>query len=235
VSEMPTKNPIRMMPGSESKDSYFAFARKGNVVLGIKPYGMHKGEMYGVQGTTYFTARLRSAWAGDLFADEKQQKVVKLTPNPANLWDPWPAVTWEKRDDKRASTTIGVFIKGAFSLDTKVLQQLLDEVSGLKMAHKMASYLIELAGPENAILTVQELAECVNGPFDEITQRLVAKIAEANAASAEMNANVGVFGMQSAVLKKAHDKIAKGAVIKHAPKDEDEPGDAPDDIVDQDD
>ena len=221
----------KMMAGSESEASYFAFARKGNVVLGIKPYGMVKGENYGVSGTTYFTARLRSAPAGNLFDDEKTAKIVKLVQNPPNLWDAWPGVEWEKKDDKRASTTIGVFIKGQFSRDMAVLQQLLDEVSEKKMATKMAKYLIELAGAENALMSVRDLAECVDKPFDDITQRVVARIKEANYASEEMSSSIGVFGMQSAILKKAHDKFAKAKIVKHEPQDDEAEAEEPDELV----
>ena len=222
----------KMMAGTESEASYFVFARKGNVVLGIKPYGMVKGENYGVSGTTYFTARLRSARAGKLFDEEKADKVVKLKANPPNLWDAWPDVVWEKKDEVRASTTIGVFIKGQFSRDLVQLQVLLDELADKKMSLKMAAYLIELAGPENAVLSVEELAEAVDKPFDQITQRVVARIKESNFASAEMNSSIGVFGMQSAILKKAHDKFKQAKIVSHEPGDESE---APDELVDQDD
>jgi hypothetical protein len=207
--EKAMKTEPKMMPGTESAASYFAFAKKGNVLLGIKPYGMMKGEVFGVAGTTYFTGRLRSAPAGSLFDDEKGKKVVKLEANPENLWDAWPGVEWEKKNLERASTTIGVFMRGQFSKDTEVMKVLLDAISDRKMSDKTATYLIELAGPKSVFVTHRELSSWLDKHYDEITKRILLKIEHSKEASAELEKNIGVFGMQAQVLKKIHEKFAK--------------------------
>ena len=91
TTEKTTDGP-KMMPGSQD-GHYFPFARKGNVLLGVRLSAIKDGMYYGVGGTTYFAARLRSAPENGLFADEDaKQKVVKLQANPPNLWDAWPGV-----------------------------------------------------------------------------------------------------------------------------------------------
>ena len=39
---------IKLMDGSDTGPTYLAFARKGNVLLGIKPWGVAEGSKYGV-------------------------------------------------------------------------------------------------------------------------------------------------------------------------------------------
>jgi hypothetical protein len=176
-----TPAPYKLMDGSSTGPTYLPIARKGNVLLGAKPWGVADGAKYGVPNTTYFAARLRSAPENGLFAEEDAaKKVVKLSANPANLWDAWPGVIWETQGKKRASTTVGVLLRGKFDGNDLALQQLLvDEIAGGKLAGKFAEYAPVLEGIQKSVKAVDML-------------------------SSEMTQNIGVFGMQAAVLNKVY-------------------------------
>ena len=201
-----TPSEVKLMQGSSTGATYFPFARKGNVLLGIKPEGAANGHKWGLSDCTYFAARLRSAPEAGLFADEDaQKKVVKLIHNPENLWDAWPSVVWEKKDASRASTTIGVFVKGQFNGDKRALDALIGEISHAKLSIKMAKYLFEIAGKENAICTVEELSTRLEDQFHPFFDRIMEHVAAANAITSELRAHVGHFNMQAALLKKVYD------------------------------
>jgi hypothetical protein len=195
-----------MMPGSSS-GKYFPFARKGDVLLGIQPQGIAPGQMYGVPGTTYFAARLRSAPENGLFAEEDAaQKVVQFVKQPENLWDAWPSVTWEKKDETRASTAVGMFVKGQFGGDHDTLQKLLDQVGDGKLTKKLAAYLIELAGKENLIVDPNELVLWLEGKFKPSIDKIVDSLEKQKKVAEILSDSVGSFGMQAAQLKSVYEK-----------------------------
>ena len=198
--------PIKLMDGSSSGPTYLPFARRGNVLLGVKPWGIADGGKYGVPDTTYFAARLRSAPENGLFAEEdKAKKVVKLAPNPANLWDAWPGVTWETKGSSRASTTIGVLLRGKFKGDDKGLQKLLlDEISEGKLAAKFAAYLVKIAGSENLIMREAEIAKWLDSEYVPVIAGITKSLVAIAQVADEMSKNIGVFGMQAAILKKVY-------------------------------
>jgi hypothetical protein len=225
------KATAKMMPGTQSGATYFAFAKKGNVVLGIKPYGILRGEMFGVSGTTYFTARLRSAPAGNLFADDAPKTVVKLEKAPENLWDAWPGVTWEKKSAMRASTSVGVFLRGEFSRDHVQLQKLLDQFKDGKMTTQMADYLIGVAGVDHLIVTKRELQTWLEAQYKPLVEQIVDKIEKSKQVAVAMEEQVGVFGMQAAILKKVYGETADtedSDTAKDAEPEVDEPHDGQD-------
>jgi hypothetical protein len=197
---------VKMMHGTSGKLDYFCFARKGNVALGIKPEGASPGERFGVPDTVYFAARLRSAQAGNLFAEEDaKQKVVKLQTQPANVWDAWPDVTWINKNAERASTTIGVFIKGQFNPNKPgMLQTLLDNIGEGKLAKQMAEYLIGLAG-DAAIVTVDELTTALDKVFEPQIKSILEAIEKLKLVQDAFAESVGNFGMQAQLLKKIYD------------------------------
>ena len=203
MGEAKQKPEPKLMPGSTTGATYFPFARKGNVLLGIKPWAILNGDYYGVQGTTYFAARLRSA------EEDSAKKVVKLQSNPPNLWDAWPGVEWEKKGNDRASTTIGVFMRGQFKGDDEKLQELLGHVGEGKLAAKMADYLIELAGAANLVCTPRELSTWLDQHYEPIIAKVVEKVAKRKQLADEMEKHVGVFGMQAAILKKVYGDTTK--------------------------
>ena len=224
MAEAKKKANLKLMPGTSSgPPSYFPFARKGNVLLGIKPWGIMSGARYGVPNTTYFAARLRSAPDEGLFADEDAiKKVVKLQKNPPNLWDAWADVTWEKKSDTHASTTIGVFMRGVFSKDPAETAKLLASISDHKLTKKMADYLCELAGASNLIATPRAISDWLDADYDPLVAKIVASLAKQQEVAEAFESSIGVFGMQSAILKKVFDQTKDGS---GAASDKDDPDD----------
>ena len=181
--------------------------------LGIHPQGIWPGEKFGVPGTTYFTCRLRSAPSHGLFAEEDAaKKVIKLQKEPANLADAWPNVTWEKKDNVRASTTIGAFIPGRIDPNDDVaLKTLLDNVGNGELAIKLTTYLVQLAGPHMLIVKPEELSAWLSAQIDPIVERIKKAIAKQKEVQAGFNGMVGRIGMAAAMLKKVYAETEEGA------------------------
>jgi hypothetical protein len=201
-----TPAPYKLMDGSSTGPTYLPIARKGNVLLGAKPWGVADGAKYGVPNTTYFAARLRSAPENGLFAEEDAaKKVVKLSANPANLWDAWPGVIWETQGKKRASTTVGVLLRGKFDGNDLALQQLLvDEIAGGKLAGKFAAYLAQLAGADFLLMREAKIAKWLDAEYAPVLEGIQKSVKAVDMLSSEMTQNIGVFGMQAAVLNKVY-------------------------------
>lgn len=199
------KKPL-MMIGTNGFHDYYAIARKGNIAVGIKPNDISPGDRFGHPGTTWFGARLRAAPAGTLFADDKGvDNVVQFQKKfdlPADAFD---NVEWEKSNPERASTTIGSLIRGTLmgSLDDAHL--VLDEMKDGKLANKLATYLTELLGAENMLMPIPELADMLTEQvYGKIADKLEKMIAARKIVETEMAENIGTFGMQAQVLKKAY-------------------------------
>jgi len=214
-SDKPTK---KFMPGS-SGNPYFPFARKGNVLLGVRLQSITSGAFYGADDTTYFTLRLRSAPEAGLFADEDKAKtVVKLQANPPNLWDAWPEVVWEKKDNTRASTTVGVFERGMFkSKDPAALKTLLSAIGEGKLADKFVDHLVGLAGEKNLICRRSELKAFLDDGFKPVIERVVEDIKKQEAFAEHVQAHVGTVSMHAALIKKVFgDKAVDPEAEQHA-------------------
>ena len=224
VATQPTKPAMKLMEGSSTGPTYLPIARKGNVLLGVKPWGLCDGIRYGCPQHTYFVAHLRSAPENGLFADEDHsKKVVKLQPNPANLWDAWPDIQWQAKDKSRASTNIGIMLRGAFNGDDDDLQAtLLNQIKDGQLSKKMAAYLVKLAGPENLILSERKIRDWLESEYAPLIVKITSSIAKVKALKELMTASIGEFGMEAEILKKAFNKT-KG---EHGDdvEDADEPG-----------
>ena len=171
-----------------------------------------------------FAARLRSAPENGLFAEEDAaQKVVKLVKNPENLWDAWPKVVWEKKNDQRASTTIGVFVEGKFVNDKVQLGKLIDAIKDGKLTLKMAKYLVEVAGKENMLCGVNDLAAWLESQFKPFFDKILEHVATATAVTNEMKQHVGHFNMEAALLKKVYESTHPGQKAKEAGPDPEQP------------
>ena len=208
-----TARKIKLMPGT-SGGKYFPFARKGNVLLGIKVEAIANGANFGVPDTTYFSLRLRSAPENGLFAEEDAaKKVVTLQPNPPNLWDAWPGVEWEKKDHERASTTIGVFFKGLFTGGgNEGRKLLLDAINEGKLATKLADYLISISGEYALLLPREDFIAYLDSIYAPTVASIVKKIEKDAAVAVEIESNIGNFATQAALLKNVYAKT-EGSLI----------------------
>ena len=183
---------------------YFPFARKGNVLLGVRLQSAAPGDMFGVTNTTYFTLRLRSAPENGLFASEDAAKtVVKLQKNPDNLWDAWEGVEWEKKSPERASTTIGVFERGQYKAkEPEVLKELLGHIGNGKLAEKFTDHLVELAGEKNLICRRSELRAFLDEALAPVIDKLADHAKKQEAFVADINENIGTVQMHAKLIKK---------------------------------
>lgn len=187
------------MKGTEGKLDYLLYARRGTIGLGIKPNVIMKGK---VAGTTYIGVRLRSSGVPkELFAEEK---VTSLVTAALKVHTAWPGVTWEKADDVRASTQIGVFVKGTPEDNPQMLLAELDEG---KLAAKMADYLIGLAGTDNLTISRDDLIEWIDKFYRPVAENIRKQMQASKVVDDEITSNLGVFGMQAALMKKVHDSL----------------------------
>lgn len=198
-----------MMVGTNGYKDYMVIAGKGNVALGIKPNDISPGARFGHPGTVWFGARLRSARADGLdYKPDGEDNVVKFQKNPENLWDAWPGIVWEKKDDKRASTTIGVLLRGSLEGSIADAQALLDKMKSGKLSEQMAEYLVGLAGAENLIMQPDEIAAWLTETvYGKVAAKLEKVIEARGIVETEMEKNIGTFGMQASILKKAYAKL----------------------------
>lgn len=207
MTEVAVQDSPKMMRGSSGAFDYLVIARRGDIALGVKPNAIVKGETFGHPGTVWFGSRLRSAPATGMF-DEEPSKVVKLEKKPENLWDAWPNVVWEKKSSERASTVIGVLLKGSLDGTKEEAEAILNEMKDGKLAKRMADYLYELIGSEYMILSRDEISNYLTeNVYGKIAASIEKMIKAKMIVEQEMGKNIGVFGMQAQILKKAYEQI----------------------------
>ncbi len=219
---------FRMMPGSTTGNTYLLIGRHGKFALGIKPVAVMRGDAFGVPGHTWFGSKLRSAPADASLFEGFENKVVKLQSQPATPWDAWPMVEWENKSQSRASTTIGIMLKGAPDGEPESAQALLDEIRN-DLGMKMAEYLYGLVGEEAMLLFKGEIAEWFDGHFGKIADSIEKAISTRKKVAAAMSENVGFFAQQAAILKKLHATQTGSAVA-----DEDDDTEDDEDETDED-
>ncbi|MCO5157893.1 MAG: hypothetical protein M9945_14285 [Aquamicrobium sp.] len=200
------KQPPLMMGGTESKQSYLVIARRGGFALGVKPEAVLDGKAFGHDGTTWFGARLRSAMAGGLFDTMPINKVVSIKDMMLTTATAWPEVVWENTNETRSSTVIGVLLHGRPLGTDEEVKMFLDEVDKGKLASKLADYVATLAGEENLVIPVSEIQEWLDQYYKGLVAQIMDAVNKKNAIKQEMEAQIGVFGMQAQILKKALEK-----------------------------
>lgn len=228
MSEIETNAPAHnlvMVNGSTSHKSYAVFARKGNMLLCIKPYGVSDGDRSGVEGTTYIGLRLRAAPIGQTFAGEDKASGVvtsigdhKQFEKPA---DAWPEIEWEKSSPDRASAGVGVFLRGNARKDPEAL---IAKFKDSDVLMDFANYLFGLAGEgATTVCTPRDLRRFLDAKLTPAIEQMIASVKVAQEFSAALNEQVGVFGFQGAILKKLHQKHMAGvAQSEHVEDKEDE-------------
>ena len=200
-----TNDPV-MMRGSGGERNYLVIARRGGIALGIKPETIAAGDGMGGPGTVWFGLPPRPAPAAGLFPAEPEGNVVKLEKTPENLWDAWPNVEWEKRSPARASTTIGVLLRGR--LDDAEAQPLLAQMEDGTIARKLADYLYELVGEQHMILSRDEIADHLTKTvYGSVAKSIRERMEVRKAVLDEMEQSIGTFGTQAQLLKKAYEKV----------------------------
>ncbi len=188
--------------GTTGHKDYLAIARKGDIVLSVKPNYIGDSESTsGVPGLTYFGARLRSAhtpkdW-GPAFGKHETN-------------DLWGGVEWDKVDAFRASAQVGTFLKGTIKDNAELLLEAFTNGDATK---KFAKFLIQQAGEDVSLLVTEEsLAQWLEEKYAP-SLRSIIKVAKAQAElRANIEQNVGVFASQTTLLKKFYAGVTAEAV-----------------------
>jgi hypothetical protein len=215
----------RFLDGTASTNAYLIFALRGDVALGIKPLGLIDGAPMNAPGKSYLHARLRSARApvglAAQYGSDGEHNVVKLTDQKLGFDEAWPELDFAKLDDSRASTVIGVFLRGSLNSDPETVLQRLEEQDFLL---RMAEYVAERAGHDNLILRPMAVAAWLHEQLDPGMAQLKAQIAASAEFAQHVEDNVELFGFQSALLAKMYKKHMPPpgtAYVDHDPDDDD--------------
>lgn len=190
-------NPIaKFIDGTASQQSYIVVARKGNVVLGLKPLGLQDGQMTGVPGKTYMFARVRSASAGDLFDELDAETGHK--PQNYDFSEAWPTIKFNKKNSERASAIYGAYLDGSLASEPhKVLEQL--ENGGL--IEKMADAVIQMAGEENIVVRYGTLIGWLHEQLDPLIEKYKHQLKVTGEFQQHIDETKGEFGFHQETLK----------------------------------
>lgn len=223
------KPKFKMMPGSDTGNSYLLIGRKGNIAVGIKPETFKSGGEFGSVGNTWFGAKLRVAPGGALL-NNTEQTVVSLKDKmtfdkPA---DAFPEIKWSKSDHSRGSTVLGILLKGDIAGSKEELIGFLEHLEPGKLSAKVADYMIKLLGGENLLIDRADIIEWFDSKFVPVGKQMRAKIAVQETFVAELEGGIGHFGIHADVLKKAYEK-AKASQKTYGPGSAYEDDDADDD------
>lgn len=209
------KQPL-MMDGTQTKAEYLVFARRGGFVLGVKPESVLDGKAFGHDGTTWFGARLRSAIGGTLLASLPSSTVVSIKDMMLTTATAWPEIIWDNTNETRSSVVIGVLLEGKPLGTDEEVQKFLDEVDNGKLAQNMADYLAMLAGEEHLIMPVGDIRDWLDTYYKNLVKQIMDALGKQKAIKEEMKAQLGQFGMQAQILKKALEKAQELAMANTA-------------------
>lgn len=210
---------VPLMLGTSGYKDYMAFARTAGMALGIKPAAVADGGRFGVPGTTWFGARLRSAPDAGVF-QEVEGNVVKLQKLAEFPADAWPQITWDKKNKHRASTTIGIFLNGNSST-IESAKLLISQIDDKKLATKMVEYLEKIAGKGNFVIPRQDAIDWFDAQYQDFSKSVL-KIVEAQTKAAnEFKHTIGSFNMHAEVLSKAYKKTVDPDQVEDADDEDD--------------
>lgn len=204
-----------MMKGTEGNPDYLVLARKGDVVIGLKPNAV----MEGPENTTYIGARIRSASAKGVFPDEGN--VHSIAAGGGDFAKPWPNILFEKSDEERASGQVCIYLDGSFKEEP---QKVWDQTSEGQIGKRMAQYLKEIIEEEYLILPEAALAEYINSILDPAFQSIKDRMDRNEKMKQAVKENKGQFGMQAELMKKIYGNTAEGQakLAHHEAEDADE-------------
>jgi hypothetical protein len=215
---------FNMMTGSTGGADYLMFARRGNVGLGLKVLGVQNGSNHNMPGKVYLHFRVRSAEVSGMQQHESDTSVVSLSEHKLSHDDAWPGITFDKVNDTRASTVVGVFIRGELNLEHG--EETVQRVRTGGYLEKVIDFLIEAAGPENMVVKPEMMRdwarERLNKGLDSFETFLKErkKLEEAQQAFlAQGGANLDTVGFHAAQMKMIYDAL-------HSDQGEDKSGDA---------
>jgi hypothetical protein len=183
-----------MMMGSEHRMDYVVLARHGRFQIGLKVVGVAHTK---IQGKSWVAFRIRSAINEDYEAPE----VPNLALEKLTLQTAWPAVTFEKVDEERASTNGGVFIDGDFEGD---IERLIDSLANGAWKKSTAESVITMVnGPGvKLVLTAEQLEAYLAVVLAPVVNKLQERLDKMIEITATVVASTGVFQLQADLMKK---------------------------------
>lgn len=212
----------KMMPGSTSGATYLLLGRKGNMAIGIKPTVVMKGDAFGSPGNTWFGSKLRVAPGGKLF-EEETSNVVSI--GNAQKFDrpkeALPDITWDNDGYERASTTIGVLLKGEPDGNPESMQNFLGQIDNGALAKKMAAYIVQLVGVDHLLISEEEIAEWFDGHYQQIVKSILHRIEMSKKVAEAMEGTMGMVGVQADILKKVYQATGNAHAEDHEDGEDD--------------
>ncbi len=226
---------FRMMPGSDTGNTYLLIGRKGNMAVGIKPETFKSGGDFGSPGNTWFGAKLRVAPGGTILASEEKTVVTMkdkiVYEKPA---DAFPTIKWSKSDPTRASTVLGILLKGDIAGGSEGMLAFVDHLTTGKLSSKVATYMIDLIGGENLLIDRQDIVDWFDSQFIPVANQMKKKMAVHEEFVSQLE--IGNFGIHVDMLKKAYEKVSGNNKTSPAstaqPDDNVDDSDLPDDLDD---
>lgn len=217
MSQENTAEKIKMINGTSSSNSYAEFGRRGNIALAVKFYGLADGAMYNAPGYTFVRARLRSCWDNSVqpeqAAPETSDETVVEFPEKLTLDKAWNGdIVWEKVNGDRASTQIGVFIRGNAKDQPDILGKQLEDK---KLAREMTDYLFSLLGDEKyAICTRREFADFLHGLIAPPIEGIMKQFTAAKKAQENVEDIVGKWDTSKSLLAKMYGATSQDEIAE---------------------
>jgi hypothetical protein len=195
ASILPT---LKYIDGTASTKSYAVFARRGGVVLALKPCGVMDGRYVGADGYAWLHAKLRSVLAGDLFAEEDAASKVSALPLKLGLAEAWPGIVFDRIDSKRASTVVGTFIRGSLASEPLALLERLEQG---RFIEAMARFLANRVGHDHLVVPEKALAAWLEPQFASGLAMFKALALAQSEFTAQVKAHEETFSFQLASLQ----------------------------------
>lgn len=141
--------------GTSSSKTYIVMARKGDLVLGLRPLGLVDGSMVGMDGRVILQVRLRSAAITpeieEILGAPEDGGVVQFSKVTGKA-DAWPAIQFGKIDTTRASMILLTPIRG--SLKKGEAGATLAKIAKGSFIEQLIQKVADLAGPDFAVSRV---------------------------------------------------------------------------------
>lgn len=164
-------NPL-FINGTSSKHSYIVIARRGDVVLGLRPLGLAPGKVMGLEDRTILQVRLRSAKITPEIEQALQSgdNVVSFS-KATGYADAWPKIQFSKLDDQRASMILLTPIRGDITGSNKY--EMLEKLIKGQFVEALASKVCDLAEPEHVVVRSMLVADHIRKTLKLLPDQLV--------------------------------------------------------------
>lgn len=212
----PTGLGMKMMIGTNGRNDYLIFARKGQNILGIKPYRIMDAARFEAPGCTYLELRLRAATAqAETLPELPSSGVVTM---PVQATKAWP-IEWDKQapnnwvaDTMYGSKSVHLIIRGNPETDLPTIKS---HVENGNIAQQFTDYFMGLIPAEDRFITPIELRAWLQAYYVEIFGKIFQSfeekkhlIEEAKQAAIALGGSIGTVSATAELLKKQHDKIS---------------------------